>query len=338
MKTLLDQAKDEIFAAEIHSALEDVRIKYLGKTGILQKELQSLRTLSHKQRPIVGKLLNEQKQELTTFLQLRKKELEQTRQNQLLDANRIDITLAGRERKAGSWHPVSYILEHIQKLFLSAGYELAVGPEIEDTYHNFDALNILEQHPARAMHDTFHIDEHENLVLRTHTSPVQIRVLESTPLPLHIICPGKVYRVDSDLTHTPMFHQIEGLVIDQNISFVDLKGTILNFLHSFFERKIKTRFRPSYFPFTEPSAEVDIECTRCRGQGCKTCSNSGWLEVLGCGMVHPNVLTTSGVDTEVYNGFAFGLGVERLTMLLYKIDDLRMFYANDLDFLEQFSR
>jgi phenylalanyl-tRNA synthetase alpha chain len=231
-------------------------------------------------------------------------------------------------------HPVTRTLMRIERLFAYLGYEVAEGPEIEDDYHNFEALNIPPQHPARAMHDTFYFDAHR--VLRTHTSPVQIRVMESRQPPLRIIAPGRVYRCDSDLTHTPMFHQVEGLLVDTDTSFADLKGTLDEFLRNFFERDLGVRFRPSYFPFTEPSAEVDMQCVICAGEGCRVCGNSGWLEVLGCGMVHPRVFEHVGIDSETYTGFAFGMGVERLAMLRYGVNDLRLFFENDLRFLEQF--
>jgi phenylalanyl-tRNA synthetase alpha chain len=248
---------------------------------------------------------------------------------------RIDVTLPGRGEQPGGLHPVTRTLESMVSLLAQVGFEVVEGPEIEDDYHNFEALNIPPHHPARAMHDTFYFDAHT--VLRTHTSPVQIRVLESRQPPLRIIAPGRVYRCDSDLTHTPMFHQIEGLMVDENVSFADLKGLLEDLFRAYFEREdLAVRFRPSYFPFTEPSAEVDIQCVMCAGRGCRVCKDSGWLEVLGCGMVHPNVFAKVGIDNEEYTGFAFGLGVERLAMLRYGINDLRLFFENDLRFLAQF--
>ncbi len=232
-------------------------------------------------------------------------------------------------------HPVTRTIERIEKLFANAGFSVAEGPEIEDDYHNFEALNIPAHHPARAMHDTFYFDEH--LLLRTHTSPVQIRVMENAEPPLKVIAPGRVYRCDSDLTHTPMFHQVEGFLVDENVTFADLKGIIHDFLQGFFEKDLKVRFRPSYFPFTEPSAEVDIECVMCEGEGCRVCSQTGWLEVLGCGMIHPEVMRHVNIDTEKYSGYAFGMGVERLGMLRYGVNDLRLFFENDLRFLRQFA-
>jgi phenylalanyl-tRNA synthetase alpha chain len=230
---------------------------------------------------------------------------------------------------------VTQALQRIEEIFVGAGYDVVEGPEIEDDYHNFEALNLPPHHPARAMHDTFYVADGK--VLRTHTSPVQVRVMESGQPPIRVICPGRVYRRDSDITHTPMFHQVEGLVVDEGISFADLKGTVTDFVQRFFEKDLAVRFRPSYFPFTEPSAEVDVECVQCRGEGCRTCSQTGWIEVMGCGMVHPNVLSMSGIDSERYSGFAFGFGADRLSMLLYRVDDLRLFFENDIRFLAQFN-
>ena len=256
-----------------------------------------------------------------------------------LEQEAIDVTMPGRAKTIGGVHPVTQTIERMEDFFSAIGFDVVEGPEIEDDYHNFEALNIPAHHPARAMHDTFYVDEHT--VLRTHTSPVQVRVMESQEPPLRIICPGRVYRCDSDLTHTPMFHQVEGLLIDEHSSFSDLKGLIEDFLRVFFERDLEVRFRPSYFPFTEPSAEVDISCVFCvdqhgKTQGCRICKQTGWIEVLGSGMIHPEVFRHVGIDSEKYTGFAFGLGVERLTMLRYGVTDLRLFFDNDLTFLEQF--
>ena len=252
-----------------------------------------------------------------------------------LAAESVDVTLPGRNSEVGGLHPVTRTLQRIERYFKNIGFDVAEGPEIEDGHHNFTALNIPEHHPARAMHDTFYFDADK--LLRTHTSPVQIRVMEEEQPPLRLIAPGRVYRCDSDLTHTPMFHQIEGLMVDENISFTDLKGILSDFLQAFFEKPLKVRFRPSYFPFTEPSAEADIECVICGGEGCRVCSHTGWIEILGCGMVHPNVFKHVNIDSEKYLGFAFGLGVERMAMLRYGVNDLRMFFENDLRFLKQFS-
>ncbi|MCB1763870.1 MAG: phenylalanine--tRNA ligase subunit alpha, partial [Gammaproteobacteria bacterium] len=286
-------------------------------------------------RPQAGQAINEAKQVLLQRIEQRRSELQQQQLVQRLNSERVDVTLPGRGLGRGGLHPVSRTLLRIEQLFANAGFRVEEGPEIEDDYHNFEALNIPEHHPARAMHDTFYFDEH--LLLRTHTSPVQIRVMENAELPLKIIAPGRVYRCDSDLTHTPMFHQVEGFLVDENVSFADLKGVLYDFLQRFFERDLKLRFRPSYFPFTEPSAEVDIECVMCSGKGCRVCGKSGWLEVLGCGMVHPEVFRHVGIDSEKYTGYAFGMGVERLTMLRYGVNDLRLFFENDLRFLRQFA-
>ncbi|WP_373506702.1 phenylalanine--tRNA ligase subunit alpha, partial [Thiocapsa sp.] len=252
-----------------------------------------------------------------------------------LAAERIDVSLPGRGRRPGGLHPVTRAMRRIERLFANAGFAVAEGPEVEDAYHNFEALNIPEHHPARAMHDTFYFDA--DLLLRTHTSPVQIRVMEGQAPPLKIIAPGRVYRCDSDLTHTPMFHQVEGLLVDEQVSFADLKGVLYDFLRNFFERDLELRFRPSYFPFTEPSAEVDIQCVICGGSGCRVCKQTGWLEVLGCGMVYPEVFRHVGIDPDRYLGYAFGMGVERLAMLRYGIDDIRLNFENDLRYLRQFS-
>lgn len=316
-------------------ALDEVRVRYLGKNGLLTALLKQLGQLPLQLRPQAGQAINEAKQVLLQRIEQRRSELQQQQLVQRLNSERVDVTLPGRGLGRGGLHPVSRTLLRIEQLFANAGFRVEEGPEIEDDYHNFEALNIPEHHPARAMHDTFYFDEH--LLLRTHTSPVQIRVMENAELPLKIIAPGRVYRCDSDLTHTPMFHQVEGFLVDENVSFADLKGVLYDFLQRFFERDLKLRFRPSYFPFTEPSAEVDIECVMCSGKGCRVCGKSGWLEVLGCGMVHPEVFRHVGIDSEKYTGYAFGMGVERLTMLRYGVNDLRLFFENDLRFLRQFA-
>jgi phenylalanyl-tRNA synthetase alpha chain len=274
------------------------------------------------------------KQQLQAWLDVRRESLEQAGLTRRLEEQTIDVTLPGRGEQPGGLHPVTKTLMRIEALFAQLGFETVQGPEIEDDYHNFEALNIPAHHPARAMHDTFYFDAHT--VLRTHTSPVQIRIMENREPPLRIMAPGRVYRCDSDLTHTPMFHQVEGLYVDTDVSFAELKGVLDDFLRNFFERDLAVRFRPSYFPFTEPSAEVDIECVICSGKGCRVCKQSGWLEVLGCGMVHPKVFENAGIDNEKYTGFAFGMGVERLAMLRYGVNDLRLFFENDLRFLRQF--
>lgn len=316
-------------------ALDQVRVQYLGKKGELTQQLKSLGKLSNEERPAAGAAINAAKVIVAAALDSSKALMEQTAINAKLADETIDVSLPGRGVENGGLHPVTRTLERIEKFFREVGYDVVEGPEIEDDYHNFEALNIPAHHPARAMHDTFYIDP--TTVLRTHTSPVQVRVMESTSPPIRIICPGRVYRCDSDVTHTPMFHQVEGLLVDKNISFPDLKGTIVEFLRVFFERPLEVRFRPSYFPFTEPSAEFDMECVMCNGKGCRVCSNTGWLEVGGCGMVHPKVFESSNIDTEEYTGFAFGVGVERLAMLRYGVNDLRLFFENDQRFLDQFA-
>lgn len=331
---LVARAKELAAAADSLAALDQMRVEYLGKKGTLTAMLKDLGKLPPEERPAAGALINEVKQEIQAAIEARRDALEADRITEQLQREAVDVTLSGRTRGAGSLHPVTRTLDRISSFFTSVGFSVAEGPEIEDDYHNFEALNIPSHHPARAMHDTFYVDEH--LVLRTHTSPVQIRVMETQEPPLRIICPGRVYRCDSDLTHTPMFHQVEGLVVDRDVSMADLRGTIDQFLKVFFEDELPVRFRPSYFPFTEPSAEVDIQCTKCRGAGCRVCKNTGWLEVMGCGMVHPAVFAAAGIDSEQFTGFAFGLGVERLAMLRYGVGDLRMFFENDIRFLKHF--
>ncbi|HHH39316.1 MAG TPA: phenylalanine--tRNA ligase subunit alpha, partial [Sedimenticola sp.] len=328
---LIEEATARIAAAATLVELDEVRVTYLGKSGELTGRLKQLGRLPKEERPAAGQAINRAKQTLQERIEQRRGELEQAALQQRLASERVDVTLPGRGHGVGGLHPVTRTLERIERLFANAGFTVAEGPEIEDDYHNFEALNIPAHHPARAMHDTFYFDAH--LLLRTHTSPVQIRVMEAAGPPLKIIAPGRVYRCDSDLTHTPMFHQVEGLLVDEGVSFADLKGVIYDFLQNFFERDLKLRFRPSYFPFTEPSAEVDIECVMCNGEGCRVCGGSGWLEVLGCGMVHPAVFRHVGIDSERYTGYAFGMGVERLTMLRYGVNDLRLFFENDLRFL-----
>ena len=333
--SLVESALRAIEASNDERSLEQLRVDYLGKKGSLTGLLKGLGQLSPEERPQAGERINQAKNQVQDALELRKKDLIAQALNQQLSKEAVDVTLPGRKQSGGGIHPVSRTIERIQSIFESAGYSVAVGPEIEDDYHNFGALNIPDHHPARAMHDTFYIDP--GTVLRTHTSPVQVRVMEQSKPPYRMICPGRVYRCDSDITHTPMFHQVEGLLIDKDVSFADLRGTVEEFLKAFFEKDLAVRFRPSYFPFTEPSAEVDMACVMCEGKGCRICSHTGWLEIMGCGMVHPNVLTSSGIDPEQYTGFAFGMGVERLAMLRYNVNDLRLFFENDLRFLKQFN-
>ena len=307
----------------------------MGKKGELTGLLKGLGKLPAEERPAAGAQINIAKGTVQDAINIKKALFDQAAIEEQLSAEIIDVTLPGRAVDSGGLHPVTMVLQRIENFFRSVGYEVVEGPEIEDDYHNFEALNIPQHHPARAMHDTFYFNP--NILLRTHTSPVQVRTMENRQPPFRIICPGRVYRVDSDLTHTPMFHQVEGLLIDKKSSFADLKGTIVEFLQVFFEKDLEVRFRPSYFPFTEPSAEVDVQCVHCVGKGCRVCSNTGWLEVMGAGMVHPRVLEYSGIDPEEYSGFAFGMGPDRLAMLRYGVDDLRLFFENDQRFLRQFN-
>ncbi|GGF90377.1 MULTISPECIES: phenylalanine--tRNA ligase subunit alpha [Cysteiniphilum] len=314
--------------------LDHIRVQYLGKKGELTEIMKQLGSLPNEEKPKLGQAVNEAKNKLQMAITARLDVLNAIELAQKLAAEKIDVTLSGIGHEQGTLHPVSTSMQRIEDFFSKMGFAIEYGPEVEDDYHNFEALNIPDHHPARAMHDTFYFNP--NTVLRTHTSGVQIRTMEKQQPPIRMIAPGRVYRCDSDMTHTPMFHQVEGLWIDEKASFADLKGLLNAFLNAFFEKDLKMRFRPSYFPFTEPSAEADMECVMCEGQGCRVCKQTGWLEVLGCGMVHPNVLKAGGIDSEKYRGFAFGMGVERLTMLRYGINDLRLFFENDLRFLKQF--
>jgi phenylalanyl-tRNA synthetase alpha chain len=331
---ILGRARAAIDAAAEARSLDQARVEFLGKKGALTGLLKSLGDLDPAERPKAGAVINDAKQQVQSWIEARQQQLSAEQLSASLGEETVDVTLPGRRQDQGGLHPVTQALQRIEDIFVGAGYEVVEGPEIEDDYHNFEALNLPPHHPARAMHDTFYLED--GTVLRTHTSPVQVRAMESGQPPIRVICPGRVYRRDSDITHTPMFHQVEGLVVDEGISFADLKGTVIDFVRRFFEKDLAVRFRPSYFPFTEPSAEVDVECVQCRGAGCRTCSQTGWLEVMGCGMVHPNVLSMSGIDPERYSGFAFGFGADRLSMLLYQVDDLRLFFENDARFLAQF--
>lgn len=334
LKILSENATNAISAATSVALLDDVRVEFLGKKGRITALLKGLGRLPAEERPAAGARINEVKEVLQARINARRVALENADLVAQMAEERVDVTLPGRNNGIGGLHPITRTTMRIEAFFTQVGYDVAEGPEIEDDYHNFEALNIPAHHPARAMHDTFYIDA--NTVLRTHTSPVQIRTMEQQSPPIRVICPGRVYRCDSDLTHTPMFHQVEGLVVDRNISFADLKGTMDQFLKAFFEADLPVRFRPSYFPFTEPSAEMDIQCANCSGGGCRVCSHSGWIEVGGCGMVHPNVFQHCRVDSEQFSGFAFGMGVERLAMLRYGVSDLRMFFENDIRFIKQF--
>lgn len=333
-KTLLEIESDafrEIGIVEDLDSLERLVIRYLGRKGVMTSFLRNITQLPVDERPAAGQGANLLKARLEEAFKDLKSRLESASGD---DGDVIDITLPGRVLGRGTLHPVTKISREITAIFSRIGFDIAEGPEVETDYYNFEALNIPKYHPARDMQDTFYVSE--NIVLRTHTSPTQPRIMEKIKPPVRIIAPGKVYRCDSDVTHTPMFHQVEGLMVDQNVSFGDLKGTLSTFVHQLFDEDIALRFRPSFFPFTEPSAEVDIRCVMCRGDGCRVCSGTGWLEVLGAGMVHPAVFENVGYDTEKYTGFAFGMGIERLAMLKYGIDDLRKFFENDMRFLRQF--
>ncbi|MGD2170660.1 MAG: phenylalanine--tRNA ligase subunit alpha [Gammaproteobacteria bacterium] len=319
------------------AALDAVRVAYLGKKGEITAQLKNLGQLPPDERPAAGQAINRVKLEIQELLESRRSALSEAAIAGRLQSETVDVSLPGRRTAAGGLHPVTLTMNRIDKMFGKLGFDVAEGPEVEDDFHNFEALNIPESHPARAMHDTFYFGD--GRLLRTHTSPVQIRVMENREPPLRVIAPGRVYRCDSDLTHTPMFHQVEGLLVDVDVSFSVLKGTLEEFLKMFFEQEdLKTRFRPSYFPFTEPSMEVDISCVMCAGEGCRVCSHTGWIEILGCGMVHPEVFRHAGVDSEKYTGYAFGLGVERMAMLRYGVNDLRLYFENDLRFLRQFGQ
>ena len=316
--------------------LEQVKARYLGKSGALTDLLKGLGKLPAEERPAMGSRINHAKNQLETVLKNRRDIIQARELEAKLKEDVLDVTLPSRGLGVGGLHPVTQTLERIESLFHSIGFNVASGPEIETDFYNFTALNIPENHPARAMHDTFYIDNGD--LLRTHTSPVQIHYMQNNEPPIKLIAPGRVYRCDSDVTHTPMFHQVEGLWIDENANFSALKSVLADFMTHFFEREdLQVRFRPSFFPFTEPSAEMDIGCVKCSGKGCRICSHTGWLEVLGCGMVHPNVLKHVNIDSEKYIGFAFGMGVERLAMLRYGVNDLRLFFENDLRFLKQFN-
>ncbi|MBE8189736.1 MAG: phenylalanine--tRNA ligase subunit alpha [Candidatus Thioglobus sp.] len=335
IEKIIQKAKIAISEAQDLVDLDKIRVEFLGKKGELTALLKGLGKLSKDERPQMGEAINQAKSKLQDLLTIRKNHLENLALEQRLLAEKIDISLPGRNVEMGGLHPITITLQRIESLFSQTGFAVEIGPEIEDDFHNFTALNIPKNHPARAMHDTFYFDA--NTVLRTHTSPVQIRCMQKSPPPLRIIAAGKVYRCDSDITHSPMFHQVEGLIVDKVANFAQLKGLLIDFLRNFFEKSdLKVRFRPSYFPFTEPSAEADIECVICSGSGCRVCKKTGWLEVLGCGVVHPNVLKSVAVDSQKYSGLAFGMGVERLAMLRYEVDDLRLFFENDIRFLRQF--
>jgi phenylalanyl-tRNA synthetase alpha chain len=334
LSSLVERALADVTASGDLARLDEVRVHVLGKKGLLTEQLKSLGALPAAERPAAGQKINEAKAAVQAALERRREALEATALDAELAKGTIDVTLPGRGQESGGLHPVTRTRLRIERIFAQAGFQVATGPEVEDDFHNFEALNIPKNHPARAMHDTFYFPD--GRLLRTHTSPVQIRALRAQQPPLAVIAPGRVYRNDSDMTHTPMFHQVEGIAIGETVSFANLKAMLHTFVERFFERPLGMRLRPSYFPFTEPSAEVDIECVFCHGAGCRVCKHTGWLEILGCGMVHPNVLAAAGIDGERWQGYAFGLGLERLAMLRYGVDDLRLFFENDLQFLRQF--
>lgn len=333
LQRLENEAKDNLKAITDTTSLEEFRIKYLGRKGQFSTIMKKLGEVPKEDRPRLGQLANQVKTELEELFEAQKNDvLSQSAGS--ADSSLPDLTLPGRQLQPGSLHPVTQVMQEICSIFEGMGFSVAEGPDVETDYYNFEALNIPAHHPARDMHDTFYVSD--STLLRTHTSPMQARIMEANEPPLRAIAPGKVYRCDSDITHTPMFHQVEGFLVDKNVSFADLKGVLTVFLQKMFSADLDVRFRPSFFPFTEPSAEVDIACVMCGGKGCRVCKKTGWLEILGSGMVDPEVFKMVGYDPEVYSGFAFGLGVERIAMLKYKIDDIRLFYENDQRFLSQF--
>ena len=335
LERIRQDALQELEAAKEQLSLENLRVKYLGKKGELTAILKQMGKLSAEERPVVGQLANEVRSSIETFMAERAEELKAQALQHRLEQEKIDVTMPGTPCAMGHKHPLTIVLDEIKEVFIGMGFDIVDGPEVETDYYNFEALNTPKNHPARDTQDTFYINE--NVVLRTQTSPVQIRTMEKQEPPIRIISPGRVYRSDAvDATHSPLFHQIEGLVVDKNITFADLKGTLETFVKRLYGEDSVVRFRPHHFPFTEPSAEVDVQCFNCHGEGCRLCKNEGWIEILGCGMVHPQVLRNCNIDPEEYSGFAFGLGLERVTMRRYNIDDLRLFYENDVRFLKQF--
>lgn len=335
LEQILAQGQAAIAAVTDLPTLEQVKAQFLGKNGSLTAAFKQMGALSPDEKKAFGAKINVVKTGIEDALEAKRTEITEKTIADKLARETVDVTAPGRRNQQGGLHPVTRTMRRIETYFSQIGFGVAEGPEVEDDWHNFGALNIPDHHPARAMHDTFYFDA--TRLLRTHTSPVQVRVMESQQPPIRVIAPGRVYRCDYDVTHSPMFHQVEGLLIDENTTFQDLRGILDEFLRNFFEADLPTRFRPSYFPFTEPSAEVDIGCVICNAKGCRVCKQTGWLEILGCGMVHPNVLKACGIDSERYTGFAFGMGVERLTMLRYGVNDLRLFFENDLRFLKQFA-
>lgn len=332
---LKKQAREELGSVSDEAALQNLKARFLGKKGVITEILKSMKDLSPEERPKMGQLVNEAKSFVEELVESRLDSIREEKKNRSLFEERIDVTLPGKGLPVGAKHPVTQVMEEVVSIFERMGFEVAEGPEVETDYYNFEALNIPKNHPARDMQDTFYISD--DVVLRTHTSPVQIRVMEKLKPPVKIIAPGRVYRNDSDVSHTPMFHQIEGLLVDENVTFGDLKGVLTEFVRLVFGEGIGVRFRPSFFPFTEPSAEVDMQCMICGGKGCRVCKDTGWLEILGCGMVDPEVFKSVGYDSSRYSGFAFGMGIERITMLKFGINDIRLFFENDVRFLKQFT-
>ena len=330
-----NKVQNVIESADSLKAIEDVRIAFLGKKGELTSILKGMKDLSNEERPMIGKLANDVRQEIESLLSVRKEAIAEIEEKNKIKSEKIDVTVPGVKREIGKKHPITQALDELKDIFIGMGYQIAEGPEVELDYYNFEALNIPKNHPARDTQDTFYVSD--DVVLRTHTSPVQIRTMENSTPPLKIICPGRVYRSDTiDATHGAIFHQVEGLVVDKGINMGNLKGTLAEFARRMFGDKTKVRFRPHHFQFTEPSAEVDVSCFVCNGEGCSVCKGEGWIEILGAGMVHPKVLKAGGIDPDVYSGFAFGMGVERIVMTKYGINDMRMFMENDLRFLKQF--
>ncbi|MCZ6469450.1 MAG: phenylalanine--tRNA ligase subunit alpha [Candidatus Dadabacteria bacterium] len=334
LEDLKNQAQTELEQVSDEVSLQNLKAKFVGRKGVITEITKSMKDVSSEDRPKMGMLINEVKTYIEALFDEKSNYIKEEKKKRAIAEEKIDVTLPGRNVSLGARHPVSQVMEEIVTIFERMGFEVAEGPEVETDYYNFEALNIPKDHPARDMQDTFYISD--DVVLRTHTSPVQIRVMEKEEPPIKIIAPGRVYRCDSDVSHTPMFHQIEGLLVDKNVTFGDLKGVLTEFLRLVFGEGLGVRFRPSFFPFTEPSAEVDIECVICGGQGCRVCKDSGWLEILGCGMVDPEVFKSVNYDPEVYSGFAFGMGIERITMLKFGINDIRLFFENDVRFLRQF--
>ena len=339
MKEKLQQIKEEaikeIKSSESLSKLNDARVNFLGKKGVLTSVLKGMKDVLPEERPMIGQLVNDTRAAIENLIEETKKNLEEAELKEKLEKEVIDVTLPAKRKVIGHRHPNQITLEEVEDIFIGMGYEVVEGPEVEDDYYNFEALNIPANHPAKDEQDTFYIND--KIVLRTQTSSVQVRVMERGELPIRMISPGRAFRSDDvDATHSPSFHQIEGLVIDKNITFADLKGTLETFAKKLYGPDTKVKFRPHHFPFTEPSAEVDVSCFKCGGKGCRFCKGSGWVEILGCGMVHPNVLIMSGIDPDVYTGFAFGVGLERITLFKYEIDDMRLLYENDARFLKQF--